>query len=110
MGEAKAGCVLCGSRPHELECPRSMESLRALQADCEARGAGRMLWGKGPLVLSIPGKGRRIIVNPGVPFVRVRPGKTWKAGGVPAKHPDDVRKFAAAMAEATKAHRAATAE
>jgi len=104
MGESKAGCLLCGARPHAPECPKSMESIRALQADCESRGSGRMIWGKGPLILSIPGKSRRIVTNPGVPFVNVTPGeKTWKAGGVPAKCPDEVREFAAAMAEATKA-------
>lgn len=106
MGEAKKTCILCFSRPHRDECPKSMESIRAVKAEGEALGAGRMIWGKGPLVLSIPGKSRRIITNPGVPFVNVIPDeKTWKAGGMPAKNPEEVRKFAAAMAEATKAHR-----
>ena len=57
------------------------------------KAASRPVWLFGPQVVNVPGKGRKIGYNPGVPFVNPKNGKPWTAGGRPRNMDKKIEEF-----------------
>jgi len=85
VSEARIACLFCRRPPggiHNDFCPRSAVIMRELH-DAAKRVRPIHFWSKGPLVVRLPGEDAKATFNPGIPYVRQAPNKSWKAGGVP---------------------------